>query len=194
MKTKLYSPYQLSKMSDAAINKAYSQLRSVANKRLSRLEAQGLNMTARTGYKFPTIKEIEQSSRATVASELADVSKFLRDERTTVRGEKKFLSDFQELMTDKGYGDLVETPDEIYRTLEFLEEIREQHKDKVLPSGDALDALQEAERLNIPKDKLIQNIDLFVSNLEDLKSVRPSKGGAEFSSRRMNNLIRRWTK
>lgn len=191
---KLYSPYQLSKMSDAAIRKAYSELRSVANKRLGRLEAQGLNMTARTGYRFPTIKSIEESSRSTVASELADVSKFLRDERTTVRGEKKFLNDFQEMMTDKGYADLVETPDEIYKTIEFLEDLREAHKDKILPSGDALDALQEAERLNISKDKLLDNIDFFVSHLDELKNVKPSKGGAEFSSRRLNNLIRKWEK
>ena len=192
--SKLYSPYQISKMSDAEIRKAYSSLRSIANKRLGRLEAQGLNMTARTGYRFPTIKSVEESSKATVASELADVSKFLRDERTTVTGEKKFLNDFQEMMIDKGYGDLVETPDKIYRTIEFLEELREVHKDKILPSGDALDALEEAERLNIPKDKLLENIDVFVSHLEDMKSVRPSKGGREFSQRRINTLIKKWTK
>ena len=191
---KLYTPYQLSKMTDTAIRKAYSSLRSVANKRLGRLESQGLGKTARTGYKFPTIKSIEESSKATVASMLADVSKFLRDERTTVRGEKKFLNDFQEMMTEKGFGDLVETPDEIYRTLEFLEELREVYDDKMFSSGDALDALQEAERLNIPKDKLFDNIDMFISHLEELRNVKPSKGGAEFSSRRINNLIKKWTK
>lgn len=191
---KLFTPYQLSKMTDAAIRKAYSSLRSVANKRLVRLESQGLGKTARTGYKFPTIKSIEESSKATVASMLADVSKFLRDERTTVRGEKKFLNDFQEMMTEKGFGDLVETPDEIYRTLEFLEELREVYDDKMFSSGDALDALQEAERLNIPKDKLFDNIDMFISHLEELRNVKPSKGGAEFSSRRINNLIKKWTK
>lgn len=191
---KLFTPYQLSKMTDAAIRKAYSSLRSVANKRLGRLESQGLGKTARTGYKFPTIKSIEESSKATVASMLADVSKFLRDERTTVRGEKKFLNDFQEMMTEKGFGDLVETPDEIYRTLEFLEELREVYDDKMFSSGDALDALQEAERLNIPKEKLFDNIDMFISHLEELRNVKPSKGGAEFSSRRINNLIKKWTK
>lgn len=189
-----FNPYQLSKMTDAEIRKAYSRLRSTANKRLSRLAEAGLNRTARSGYKFPTIAEIQSSSRSTVASELADVSKFLRDERTTVRGEKKFISDFKEIMTDKGYGDLVETPEDIYKTIDYFDELREQHKDKILPSGDALDVLQEAERLNIPHDKLVDNIEMFVSHLDDMKNIKPSKGGAEFSSRRMNNLIRKWTK
>ena len=95
MKGKLYSPYQISSMKESDIRKAYSELRSVANKRLSRLENQGLGMTARTGYRFPTIKNIEESSKATIASELADVSKFLRDPRTTVTGEKEFLRNFR---------------------------------------------------------------------------------------------------
>ena len=191
---KLYSPYQISNMSESAIRKAYSELRSIANKRLGRLEKQGLGMTARTGYKFPTIKSIEESSKATIASELADVSKFLRDPRTTVTGEKAFLNNFKEMMTDKGYSDLVETPDEIYKTIRFLEDIRENHENELIPSGDALDALQQAERLKIPYEKLIENIDLFVQHLDDLENVQPTKGGRTFSTRRLNALIKKWEK
>lgn len=195
MKTlKLFSPYQLSRMSEAEIRKEYSRLRSVANKRLARLQAQNIGKTARTGYRFPTIAQVESSSKATIASELADVSKFLKDERTTVTGEKKFLSDFQKMMTDKGYGDIVETPEEIYNTIEFLEQLREMHKDRILPSGDALDALQEAERLNIPREKLLNNIEIFVDHLDDLRGVLPTKGGRTFSSSRINSLINKWTR
>ena len=180
-------------MSESAIRKAYSELRSVANKRLGRLEKQGLGMTARTGYKFPTIKNIEESSKATIASELADVSKFLRDPRTTVSGEKQFLTNFKEMMTEKGYSDLVETPDDIYNTLQFMEEIRETNNNRLLPSGDVLDVLQQAERLKIPTDKLKDNIDIFAQHLDELENVKPTKGGRTFSSQRLNALIRKWT-
>ena len=192
-KRKLYSPYQISNMSESAIRKAYSELRSVANKRLARLENQGLGMTARTGYKFPTIRNIEESSKATIASELADVSKFLRDPRTTVTGEKQFLNNFREMMTEKGYADLVDTPDDIYKTLEFMEEIRDTNNNRLLPSGDVLDVLQQAERLKIPTEKLKDNIDIFVQHLDDLENVKPTKGGRTFSSQRLNALIRKWT-
>lgn len=192
-KRKLYSPYQISNMSESAIRKAYSELRSIANKRLFRLEKQGLGMTARTGYRFPTIKNIEESSKATIASELADVSKFLRDPRTTVTGEKEFLRNFKEMMTEKGYQDLVDTPEEIYNVLEFMEEIRETNNNKILPSGDALDVLQQAQRLKIPIDKLKDNIDIFVQHLDELEDVKPTKGGRTFSSQRLNALIRKWT-
>lgn len=192
-KRKLYSPYQISNMSESAIRKAYSELRSIANKRLARLENQGLGMTARTGYKFPTIRNIEESSKATIASELADVSKFLRDPRTTVSGEKQFLTNFREMMTEKGYADLVDTPDDIYKTLEFMEEIRDTNNNRLLPSGDVLDVLQQAERLKIPTEKLKDNIDIFVQHLDELENVKPTKGGRTFSSQRLNALIRKWT-
>ena len=180
-------------MSESAIRKAYSELRSIANKRLARLENQGLGMTARTGYKFPTIRNIEESSKATIASELADVSKFLRDPRTTVSGEKQFLNNFREMMTEKGYADLVDTPDDVYKTLEFMEEIRDTNNNRLLPSGDVLDVLQQAERLKIPTEKLKDNIDIFVQHLDELEDVKPTKGGRTFSSQRLNALIRKWT-
>ena len=192
-KPKLFTPYQLASMTDAAIRKEYSKLRSIANKRLGRLQAQGLGKSARSGYRFPTIKDIESSSRATVASELADVSRFLRDPRTTVTGEKSFLENFKEMMSEKGYADLVETPDDVYKVLDFMEEIREQNNNKVLPSGDALDALQQAQRLKIPMERFKENIDLFVQHLDDLENVQPTKGGRKFSTQRLNALIRKWT-
>ena len=190
---KLYTPYALSRMEESSIRKAYSQMRSIANKRLARLESADLNMTARSGYRFPTIADIENSSLSTVASELADVSKFLRDERTTVTGEKRFISNFQEMMTEKGYGDLVDTVDGVYDTLQFLDEMREEHKEMTLPSGDLLDALQETERLKIPKDKVKANIDMFVAHLDELEQIHPTKGGRKFSSQRLNALIRKWS-
>lgn len=194
MKSKLYSPYQISKMPDAEIRKAYSDLRSVANKRLGRLEAQGLNQTARSGYRFPTIKQVESSSKSTVASELADVSVWLRDERSTVRGEKAFMREFIETMKEHDYGDIIQSYDDAYEFFDFMEEVRQNHQELQVRGSDVLDAMQEAERLNIPRDKLMENIEQFVANLEDLKNVQPTKGGRTFSSSRIDSLIRRWTK
>lgn len=189
---KLFFPNEINKMSDAEIRKAYSELRSIANKRLNRLQEQDLNLTARTGYRFPTLKEIDKSNRVNAASELADVSKFLRDPRNTVTGEKAFLANFRESMQEKGYGDLVDSIENTYKTIEYMEDVREKYKDSLLPSGDLLDVLQEAERLKIPKDKLIDNIDLFASHLDELNKVKPTKGGRTFSQSRIDALVRKW--
>lgn len=188
-----FTPYKIRKMTESQIRSEYSKLRSVANKRLARMEKLNIGMKAREGFRFPTIKEIE-SGIFSVGSMLADVSKWVSDYRSSVTGEKQFLNDFQEMFTEKGYGDLVETPEQIYTTIKFLETIREDYNDQLLPSGDALDALQQAERLKISHEKLLENIDLFVAHLDDLENVQPTKGGRTFSSRRLNALIRKWEK
>jgi len=190
---KLFFPNEISSMSESEIRKAYSELRSIANKRLGRLQEQNLNLTARSGFKFPTLKEIGKSNRMTASSQLADVSRFLRDPRTTVTGEKSFLADFRESMQDKGYGDLVSTLEDTYKTISLMEEAREKYKDSLLPSGDVLDVLQEAERLRIPNNKLMENIDIFVTHLDDLEKVKPTKGGRTFSQSRINALVKKWT-
>ena len=188
-----YTPYKIQRMTESQIRSEYSKLRSIANKRLARMEKLNIGMKAREGFRFPTIKEIE-GGIFSVGSMLADVSKWVSDYRSSVTGEKQFLNDFQEMFTEKGYGDLVDTPEQIYTTIKFLETIREDYNDQLLPSGDALDALQQAERLKIPHEKLLENIDLFVAHLDDLENVQPTKGGRTFSSRRLNALIKKWEK
>ena len=188
----LYTPYKMSKMTESEIRKAYSKLRSIGNKRISRMAEKGIGLKAREGFRYPSIAEIEASSKHTVASMLADVSKWLRDPRSSMAGERAWLTNFQSMMTDKGYADLVESVDKTYNTVKFLDDLYEQYKDDLIPSGDALDVLQETERLKIPVEKVIDNIDLFVKHLDDLEDVQPTKGGRKFDSRRLNALIKKW--
>ena len=196
----VYTPYKMESMSEKQIRAEYSRLRSIANKRLQRLESAGIGKRALTGYKFPTISQIESSSKSTVASELASVSRWLADYRSTITGEKQFLEEFRELMRGKKYGSLVETVEDTYNVIELLDDLREKHKNDLLKyragrtDQDIFDALQQAQRLNIPVDALKKNIELFVANMDALEKVQPTKGGRTFGSNRINTLIRKWTK
>ena len=195
----IYTPYKMESMSEAQIRAEYSKLRSVANKRLQRLDSAGIGMRALSGYRFPTIAQIESSSKSTIASELANVSRWLGDYRSTITGEKQFISEFQEMMRGKGYGDLVKTPADVYKVVGLLDDLREKHKNELLKyrSGltdqDIFDALQQAQRLRMPIEALKQNIELFVANMDALEKVQPTKGGRTFSSSRVNALVRKWT-
>ena len=196
----IYTPYKMESMSEAQIRAEYSKLRSVANKRLQRLDSAGIGMRALSGYRFPTIAQIESSSKDTVASELANVSRWLGDYRSTITGERQFISEFKEMMQSKGYGSLVETPEDVYKVVGLLDDLREKYKNDLLRyrSGltdkDIYDALQQAQRLNMPVEALKQNIELFVANMDALEKVQPTKGGRTFSSSRVNALVRKWTK
>lgn len=196
----IYTPYKMESMSEAQIRAEYSKLRSVANKRLQRLDSAGIGMRALSGYRFPTIAQIESSSKDTVASQLANVSRWLGDYRSTITGEKQFISEFKEMMQDKGYGSLVETPEDVYKVVGLLDDLRDKYKNDLLRyrSGltdkDIFDALQQAQRLNMPINALKQNIELFVANMDALEKVQPTRGGRTFSSSRVNALVRKWTK
>lgn len=195
----IYTPYKMESMTEAQIRAEYSKLRSVANKRLQRLDSAGIGMRALSGYRFPTIAQIESSSKDTVASELANVSRLLGDYRSTLTGERQFISEFQEMMRGKGYGDLVKTPADVYKVVGLLDDLREKYKNDLLRyrSGltdkDIFDALQQAQRLRMPIEALKQNIELFVANMDALEKVQPTKGGRTFSSSRVNALVRKWT-
>lgn len=199
-KYELYTPIKMESMTESQIRSEYSKLRSVANKRLQRLEAAGIGMRALEGYKFPTIAQIQSSSKSTVASELANVSRWLGDYRSTLTGERQFLEEFREMMRGKKYGSLVETVEDTYNVIELLDDLREKHKNDLLRyrSGltdkDIFDALQQAQRLNMPIDALKKNIELFVANMDALEKVQPTKGGRTFSGSRINSLVRKWTK
>ena len=194
MKSKLFSPSQISKMSDAAINAAYSTLRSIANKRLQRMQAQNIGRRARTGFRFPTIKDIQQSSKWNVSSMLADVSMWLRSDRTTIKGEKKAIADFQQTMSDMGFGDLVDSLDKTYGLMDYLDDLREKYGDKVYSSGDALEIYQHAQDLKIPKDVFNENYDKFLENRREFMNMAPNKNNQKIGSKRLGKLIKKWSK
>ena len=199
----IYTPYKMESMTEAQIRAEYSKLRSVANKRLQRLDSAGIGMRALSGYRFPTIAQIESSSKDTVASELANVSRWLGDYRSTLTGERQFLEEFRSMMRSKNdgmYASLVDTVQGTYELIGLLDDLRERYKNDLLRyrSGltdkDIYDALQQAQRLNMPIEALKQNIELFVANMDALEKVQPTKGGRTFSSSRVNALVRKWTK
>ena len=174
---------------DSTLRKLYSEFRSIANKRIQRLNKSGM----RGGSLFPTIQQITDTGKSSMASALADVQKFLKSSRTTVTGQKKFLKEFRESMIEKGYSDLVETNEAIYQMIDYMEYLREQYSEKLFDSGDALDVLQEGQRLNIPTDKLKENFDLFASNLDKMEKLRRSPGGKAFSQQRIDKLRKKWS-
>ena len=174
---------------DATLRKLYSEFRSIANKRIQRLNKSGM----RGGSLFPTIQQITDTGKSSMASALADVQKFLKSSRTTVTGQKKFLKEFRENMIEKGYADLVETNEDVYQMIDYMEYLREQYSEKLFDSGDALDVLQQGQRLNIPADKLKENFDLFASNLDKMEKLRRSPGGKAFSQQRIDKLRKKWS-
>ena len=108
--------HEISKLDNKELRKEYSRQRSIANKRIKRLKAAGLEYERKE--LFPTLSGLTASE---VEKQLSDASKFLRRERTKVRVEKKYLQHEIAILNKKGY-EWIDMSN-IYDVIHFLEDM-----------------------------------------------------------------------
>lgn len=184
---KLFFPWQIERMTNKEIRREYSKLRSTANKRLRRLQDAGLG--GRGDFRFPKLEDIKDSN---VHSKLADVSRFLRDERTTVKGEKKFIEHEIEMLHEKKYYFIDRS--NIYDFIDFMEERRNEVAGMKYDSTDDVDVYNEAQRLNIPTKVLKKNFDFFRDNISAMEDVEPIKTEKRITFSMIKRKMQRWMK
>ena len=162
---KVYLPHQIENMNEGAIRKAYSALRKIANKRLANLEKNDLGGFG--AYRFSTLDRIHPDE---VGHELAEVSRFLRDPRHTVRGAKSFRSNVIDTLHEKpGFEDI--NAENFSEWANYMEYMREKYGNKLFDSGDATDVFLEAERLNLPKSIIEKHYTMFKNNLDVIQDI-----------------------
>lgn len=162
---KTYFPYQIERMSNREIRKAYSDLRKTANKRLANLEKNNLG-----GYGAFRFAKLEQIHADDVGQELAELSRFMRDPRHTVRGARSHRDNVLETLHEKpGFEDINESNFRAWT--EYMDHLREKYGNKLFDSGDATDVFMEAERLDLPANIIKNHYNLFKNNLEEIRRI-----------------------
>lgn len=85
-----YNPFDLEEIDSSEMRAEYSRLRSIARKRIARLEsAQLLGFSAGYESNFPTLRGLSDDE---AVLELARVYKFLNTKTSTVKGARKYKS------------------------------------------------------------------------------------------------------
>lgn len=162
---KTYFPYQIERMSNREIRKAYSDLRKTANKRLANLEKNDLG-----GYGAFRFAKLEQIHADDVGQELAELSRFMRDPRHTVRGARSHRENILDALHEKpGFEDINESNFRAWT--EYMDHLREKYGNKLFDSGDATDVFMEAERLDLPANIIKNHYNLFKNNLEEIRRI-----------------------
>ena len=164
----LLTPIKIEHMAISSIKQAYSKLRSAANKRLARMEAAGIG-----NYGSARFAKISEMSTQELYSNLADVSRFMNDPRTTVRGQRRYMSNMIDSFNQQGYYWIDES--NLYDFLDYMDDLRDQYSDKMFDSGDAVDVYNEAQRLNVSSDILKKHFDYFQENLDAMEEIKPIK-------------------
>lgn len=175
---KLYFPFQIHDMQPADIRAAYIKLRKAANQRLTRMERAGLG--TKGSWRFPKVKDLSEKQ---MAEQLAKASRYMRDPRHTVPGERKFMRDeLQKLHEEYGYDWINES--NFYDFVDFMDDLREQYGNKAFDSGDAADVYNNSQKIGIDPEIVKENFDYFAENLSALERMKPvrSAGGATLSA------------
>ena len=169
---KIFTPIEISKMSGQAVKEAFQHLKGVANKRIGRMEAQGLG---RPGMKkFGSMRGMSEEQ---MRQGLAEVSRWIREPSHTVRGYKSQRSAMLDAFHEKGYDFVNEENYEDF--IDYMEELREEYGSKVFDSSAAADVFGQTQRIGIDPDTVKKNFDYFADHLDELdrmKPVRSSKG------------------
>lgn len=171
---KLYFPFQIHDMQPADIRSAYIKLRKAANQRLTRMERAGLG--TKGSWRFPKVKDLSEKQ---MEKALAEASRYMRDPRHTVPGERKFMRDeLQKLHEEYGYDWINES--NFYDFVDFMDDLREQYGNKAFDSGDAADVFNNSQKIGIDPEIVKENFDYFAENLSALERMKPARsaGGA----------------
>lgn len=170
----LYFPFQIRDMDKAAVRQAYIKMRKAANQRLTRMERAGLG--TKGSYRFPKVKDLSEKE---MRKELAEASRYMRDPRHTVPGERRFMqNELQKLREEYGYDWINES--NFYEFVDFMDDLREQYGNKAFDSGDAADVFNNSQKIGIDPEIVKENFDYFAENLSALERMKPvrSAGGA----------------
>ena len=185
--TKLYFPFQIRDMSAADIRSAYVKLRKAANQRLTRMEKAGLG--TKGSYRFPKVKDLSENQ---MAKELAEASRYMRDPRHTIPGERLFIKDELRKLHKDGFKWVNE--DNFYTFTEFMEDLRAQYGNKAFDSGDAADVFNNTQKIGIDPDLVEEEFNFFAENLSALKRMRPARSAAGATLPAVKRKIARLTK
>jgi len=184
---KVFTPYDIKSMGDSAVREAYASLRAVANKRIERRTAAGVPT------RHDKFKPTRSMSTEEVRTELAEVSRWIRDPRHTLKGERRWIGDVIDNMHKKGLNFI--NHDNIYDFLDFMDDMRAEYGSKVFSSsGDEADVYQNAERIGIPRATIVKEFDYFRDHLEELDRMEPVRSEKGATMRALKDKIRKLSK
>ena len=176
---KIFTPIDTAKMPANEVKEAFQHLKSVANKRIGRMQAQGLG---RPMQKFGSMRGMSEEQ---MRQGLAEVSRWIREPSHTVRGYKSRRSEMLDAFHEKGYDFVNEENYEDF--IDYMEELREEYGSKVFDSSAAADVFGQTQRIGIDPDTVKKNFDYFADHLDELdrmKPVRSEKGATMPAIRR----------
>lgn len=170
------------------VRKEYTRLRDISQKRLKRLAAAGYTDTE--AYKknvkhYPKLANIK--SKSELAQRLSDLSRFVGSTQSTVRGLKEREKKVLKTLKKNGYKYINES--NLSDFGEFMEYYRDAMYDMEYDSGDAADLYTVVEKNKLDPEKIKEDFDFWLENIEDAKKIRKAKKRTGKTSEVLEELV-----
>lgn len=156
------------------IRAEYTRLRDIAQKRLKRMGETKFRET--NTYKFNVKHYLKLKDIKTInelAGRLADLARFITDPYGTLTKQKAIM---QKSLTTLHENDYTFVTEENYIEFgKFMEYYRDTHYDEIYDSGDAADAYGVTVKHQIDPEKVKEDFEFWLENIQAAKDLRRSK-------------------
>lgn len=161
-----YTPVGMTMLAAASEKEAraeYSRLRSIARKRLDRLEEAGFDRTVIYKFnkeRFVMLKDVKNPRQ--LGALLGDVRRFLIQKSSTVKGARELRNQAINRLRSSNY-DISDT--DFDRFVDFMEWWRAHAETSDVPSDIAVDIFKITERRLISKEVMEKDLSWWVENI-----------------------------
>lgn len=162
----------------------YTRLRDIAQKRLKRLKAAGMEETEtyRRNYAhYKTLKEIKSDYE--LAGRLSDLARFVKAERSTVSGQREIKKKSIQTLKEHGYEGITQGNFDTFA--DFMQEYKDSLLDMEYDSGDAVDLYSIVVKHKLDPEKVMEDFEWWLENLETAKSFDVAKGAKKKNKTKM---------
>lgn len=159
---KLYNPSEAKYLSDEEARKEYAALRKVANRRASRLRQSGFGGLDVSEQFFPPQSSLSDDE---IKAQLLDVSRYLRDPRTTRPGMREYQKTMEESLGK--YTDVVKKDPKKFG--DFMESARRRAGGRLFDSARVREAYEQAVSRGMRPKTLEKHFSQYLNDQEKLK-------------------------
>lgn len=169
------NPFYLSKQPQSEVRAEYSRLRSVAQKRLQRLEQagflrEGVALSRRRSFK----KLAEMKDPRDVRASLVDLYRFLHAETSTVGGQRRVMR--RTIANFQFYGIKNINEKNYFKYIEYLEHLKEEYDiRKMVASPQIIEYLAQVKNLSMAAEELERDFEKWLSAQDESLTNRGSK-------------------
>lgn len=182
---KLYNPSEVKFMDADEMRREYTELRKVANRRAQRLRKAGFEDTDLANRFFAPQSSLSDDD---IKSELLDVSRYLRDERTYVQGMREYDRNIKEKLAK--YEDVISKNPR--RFMDFMESARRRAGGSLKDSARVRQVYEESLKRGMSASTLEIHFRDYIDNQEKLEKLSDTLLSMPVSGRLTMGQLSNW--